>query len=419
MATSPRIVVVGSGFAGLETLFNLRMRLGRSAPLALVAENDQFLFKPNTIYIPFGKDPDRYVIPIGAALERRHIEFVKGRAHGVDVANARLQTDAGDVAYDHLVIASGASMRPEEVPGLAEHACTIWEPSEMLRLRAGLEKLVEDAGSGARQQVLFAVPPMNKCSGPLYEMVMMLDTWLGWQGVRSQVDVRYTTFEHSYIQAFGPRLHDTVQGEFERRGVTGEIEKSLVRVEAGRAYYADGEEVPFDLLISFPPYVASTSYEGLPADDRGFLTAQLGSRQVEQHPDIYAVGDAGNFPVKQAFLALLQADAAAEHLVQRVQGEEPHAAFDPVSMCIMEQFDKATFAQVPLELTGDADRPVRVREADWGLYKVGSGSVWRLGKKMLGSVLPARFKAGQPFHAGTTWEMMEGGLKVMAAAFAD
>ena len=34
------------------------------------------------------------------------------------------------------------------------------------------------------------------------------------------------------------------------------------------------------------------------------------------------MGDAGDLPVKQAFLAFLQADAAAEHLSARVLGME-------------------------------------------------------------------------------------------------
>jgi len=90
-----------------------------------------------------------------------------------------------------------------------------------------------------------------------------------------------------------------------------------------------------------------------------------------------------------------------------------------VSMCIMEMFDKATFAQVPLELTGDPARPVTVRPGADGDYKVGTGTIWRLGKKMLGTTVPMRFHAGEPFHAGLGWQMMEVGLKGMSSVLAD
>jgi hypothetical protein len=74
---------------------------------------------------------------------------------------------------------------------------------------------------------------------------------------------------------------------------------------------------------------------------------------------------------------------------------------------------------VPLRLTGDPALPVAVREDAIDRYRVGSGSVWRVGKKMLGAAIPERFSAGRPFHAGATWAVMEAGLKVMTAAFTD
>jgi sulfide:quinone oxidoreductase len=87
-------------------------------------------------------------------------------------------------------------------------------------------------------------------------------------------------------------------------------------------------------------------------------------------------------------------------------------------MCVMEEFDKATFAQVPLTVTGDPLQPVAVRAGAEDAYKVGVSPLWRVGKKMLGVYLPFRFRAGRPFHAGPPWRAMELGLKGMSAALA-
>jgi sulfide:quinone oxidoreductase len=87
-------------------------------------------------------------------------------------------------------------------------------------------------------------------------------------------------------------------------------------------------------------------------------------------------------------------------------------------MCVMEQLDKATFAQVPLRLTGNAQRPVEVRPDAGDLYKVGVSPLWRLGKKLLGLYLPMRFRAGEPFHAGTAWQAMDVGLHAMSGVLA-
>lgn len=415
----PRVLVLGGGFGGLETAFYLRKRLGKHVDLTLVSDRDQFLFKPNTIYIPFGKEPERFVFKLAPTMDRRQIRFVVGNATGIHPSAKEVVTSAGSLPYDYLVVATGAAMRAEEVRGLSEYANTIWTPDAMMELRISLMNTLDLARSGRRQQLLFLVPQNNKCAGPLYELVLMTDTWLRRNDARQAISITYATYERSYIQAFGPRLNDVVQGEFTRRGITGFRERRVASVEKGGVRFEDGGELPFDLLISFPPYVSAARFETLPSDERGFLRTALETRQVVGHPSIYAVGDAGDFPVKQAFLALLQADAVAEHISERVLGETPEARFDPVSMCIMEQFDKATFAQVPLELTSDPARPVAVREAQADLYKVGSGEIWRVGKKLLGTTLPARFRAGRPFHAGASWAAMEAGLHAMSSLFAD
>jgi NADH dehydrogenase FAD-containing subunit len=415
----PNVVVVGTGFAGLEAAFYLRKRLGKRVQISVVGENDTFLFKPNTIYIPFGKPPEAFVFPLRPAFDARHISFVQARVERVEAPRKKLRAGGQELSYDYLFLATGAAMRAEEIPGLAQHANTIWSPDEMLRLRASLERVLERARNGKLSRIRFLVPPRNKCSGPLYEMVMMLDTWLRRKGVRDKADIAYYTYEKGFIQAFGPRLDDVVTAEFARRGIAGHKGAIVERVDPGQIGMKDGSSEPFDLLVSFPPYVASTRFEGLPSDDRGFLITDTKTRQLQGQPDVYVVGDAGDFPIKQAFLALLQADAAAEHLAERILGEEASAAFDPVSMCIMEQFDKATFAQVPLRLTGDPELPVAVREDALDLYRVGSGGIWRMAKKMLGAAIPQRFTSGQPFHAGPTWTVMEAGVKVMAAAFTE
>ncbi len=418
-----RVAVVGGGFAGLESAFLLRKRLGPRADITLISKSESFLFKPNTIYIPFGADPTALLIPLDRPAAKRDIRVVHGAATSVDPDRRRI-TVAGDhlgeqVPYDFLVIASGADMRPQEIPGLADHAETIWTPAEMLSLRARVDDLVARGRSGDEQTVLFSVPPGNKCAGPLYEIVFMLETWLRRQKVRDRVRLVFTTYEETFIQAFGPKLHDVVREEFSSRGIEGHTGARLASVGVGEASYEDGATREHDLLVAFPPYVAAVRYPELPSEERGFLLTDLATRRVQGQEVIYAPGDAGDFPVKQAFLAFLQADAAAEAIAAEVLGAaELRSAFDPVSMCVMEELDKATFAQVPLELTGDESHPVAVRAEANGAYRVGVSPAWRLGKKLLGIYLPFRFRAGRPFHAGAPWHAMDVGLKGMSALLA-
>jgi sulfide:quinone oxidoreductase len=413
-----RVVVLGGGFGGLETAFYLRMLAGERTEITLVSDQKCFLFKPNSIYVPFGLDPDKLRVPLDKPTARKGIELVQAKAREIDPDKREVQLEGMSLPYDFLVVATGSGMRPSEIPGLAEHAISTWTPVDMLRLRAGFESLIEAAVHGERRRILFTVPPNNKCAGPLYEIVLMLDTWLRRKGARDSVEIVWSTYESSYIQAFGPRLHEVVSAEFERRGIVGHPDWAVDGVGPEFASFANGEQIGYDVLVAFPPYIASTPFAGLPADERGFLATELGSRRLVGHPEIFAVGDAGDFPVKQAFLAFLQADAAAAHLAGEVLGEQPRQSFDPVSMCVMEQFDKATFAQVPLRLTGDPAHPTEVRPDADGEYRVGSSKSWRMGKKMLGHSVPWRFSRGEPFHGGNFWRGMDTGLKAMSSLLA-
>ncbi|MFN7921176.1 MAG: FAD-dependent oxidoreductase [Bryobacteraceae bacterium] len=414
----PRVVVLGGGFAGLESAFYLRHKLHDKVDLTLVSDRDYFLFKPNTIYIPFGEDPEKFKIPLDKPTHRKDIRFVQGTAQAIMTDPRKVLVNGSEIPFDYLVVALGASMRPEEIPGMKEHAITVWTPEEMLRLRSAYLKLIEDGLAGRRRKLLFLIPPNNRCAGPLYEMVLMTDTWLREHAIRSEVEITWATYEDNYIQAFGPRLNTVVMEEFHRRGIHGIKSVLVSHIEPEHVHFRNGDVRPYDLLISFPPYIAHQWFQNLPTDQRGFIRVDRDTRRVQGFDRIFAVGDAADFPIKQAFLALLQADAAAEQIAAEIEHRQPELAFEPMSMCVMEEFDKATFAQVPLKYTDDPVKPVSVSLDDPEHYKVGVSPIWRMGKKVLGLYLPWRFGNGEPFHAGLAWDTMDLGLKVMSKVLA-
>jgi NADH dehydrogenase FAD-containing subunit len=407
MARKPRVVVLGGGFAGLESAFYLRHKLHERVDITLISDSNYFVFKPNSIYVPFGEDPEKLRTDLNEPTRRKNIDFIRARAERIDPEHGLVHLSHMEVAFDYLIVATGAAMRPLEVPGLSENAVTIWTSEDMMKLRGRYAKLVEAARGGQRQKLLFLIPPASLCPGPLYELALMTDTWLREQGVRDNVEIAWSTFEGTYAQAFGPRLNSVVEEEFESRGIHGHRSFAVERVEPGEVKYAHGRSLPFDLLVAFPPHVAANMFPVLPTDERGFIAVDPDSRRVAGYDRIFAVGDAADFPVKQAFLALLQADAAAEHIAADILQCDPELDFNPMNIYVMEQFDKAMFAQVPMRQTGvDLD--------DQEHYKVGVSPVWRAGKKFVGTYLPWRFGHGEPFHAGVGWEAMKLGLKAMS-----
>ena len=202
----------------METAFYLRHAAGRKLDLTLVSDDDHFLYRPNTIYIPFGTDPATLRIPLFKPALRKDIQLLLGRATEIDTDRCTVSVGSKEIPYDYLVVATGAAMRAEEIPGLGEHALTLWTIDEMLQLREKLRSMVE---SDKSQLMLFLVPPNNRCSGPLYEMALMVDTWLRREGARDRVFLSWATYEEAYLKAFGPRVNALIHDEFVERGIRG------------------------------------------------------------------------------------------------------------------------------------------------------------------------------------------------------
>ena len=178
MKSRANIVIAGGGFAGLESAFLLRAKLRERAQITLVSDQPNFLFKPNTIYIPFGGKLDPLLIPLSRPTAKRDIKLIEGSVGTVEPEAQRIDVDGRSLAYDFLVLATGAGMAADEIPGLQTHAETIWTPDEMASLGRPLAEAIGQAHNGDRQTILFTVPPGNKCAGPLYEIVLMTDTYL-------------------------------------------------------------------------------------------------------------------------------------------------------------------------------------------------------------------------------------------------
>jgi sulfide:quinone oxidoreductase len=419
-ATPPRVLVLGAGVAALETAFLLEQRLSGRIELAVVCDQDDFVLRPNLVYVPFGADPVTSTIDATDALLRKGIQSTPGRVAGVDADTGHVRLAGGTrLAYEHLVIATGAAPRMQEIPGLADHAIGIWDSDGMLALQERFARVRGRAREGTRQRVVFVVPRHCQSSSPLYEIALMLDTWLRRENARGNVEVVFITDEDAFAQPCGPRMHEVLEREFAEREIKACTSQRLIEVHEHEASFAEGRDERFDLLVTAPPNAPAVRYEGLPLDDRGFLRVESATRQVIGHPELYAPGDAGDFPVKDAFLGLLQADAVADHLSAIVTAGTFKRPFDAVSVQILDMLDRAAFAQLPLEATGDPDHPVRLRAGADGEYKVGVSPVWRAGKRMFSSYLLMRFAAGEPFHAGAGWRFMDLGVRAMAGMLAE
>jgi len=140
MAPKKKIVVIGAGFGGLTAVQRLK---NADAEITLIDKRNHHLFQPLLYQVATaGLSPSDIAWPIRSILAKQdNARVVLGDVTDVDVSAKQVHTEAGDYAYDHLIIATGAR---HSYFGKDE-----WEPSA-----PGLKRIID--ATEIRKRVLMA-----------------------------------------------------------------------------------------------------------------------------------------------------------------------------------------------------------------------------------------------------------------------
>lgn len=290
-----RVVVVGGSFSGVNAAYQLRRKLGDRVDVTVISAEADFTFIPSLPWVMMGwRKPDAIKVAMAGPLGRKGVLFVHDRATVVD-PQAQTVATAGDrvFSYDYLVLATGADLDWSNVPGSdpAEgtvHTCFTVEQALVAR-EAVARFLASDGG-----RAVIGANPGASCSGPAYEIIMMLETALRRQKRRHLFDLHLVTPEpflgHFGVNGIG-NMSRMMEDEFLSRHLNWTTNAALRAVEPGRAILTDGTELPFDLAVLIPAFYGAQvirDVDGL-GNPRGFIPTDQHLRSTK-YPNIYAVG---------------------------------------------------------------------------------------------------------------------------------
>lgn len=152
--TRPRVVVVGSGFAGLGVLRYLEARLpAQAADLELISPVDHLLYTSLLPQVSAGDiEPRHLAVSVLRALRRTVLRL--GHAVDVDLPGRTVTVLSPDgsrgwVGWDRLVLAPGSLTRTFDIPGLSEHALGLKNLAEAVYLRDHVLRQLELADACA------------------------------------------------------------------------------------------------------------------------------------------------------------------------------------------------------------------------------------------------------------------------------
>jgi sulfide:quinone oxidoreductase len=179
-----KIVVLGGGVGGTLTANLLSKELGREARITVVDPTGMHVYQPGFLYLALGQANGRWLARDERTLLRRDVDLAIERAVRIDPDAGSVQLErGGSLDWDYLVIATGARLVPEEIPGLNEGAFGFYSLEDAERLREELRRF-----RGGRVKVGIAGIPY-KCPPAPVEFVFMLDQYLRRRGLRERSEI--------------------------------------------------------------------------------------------------------------------------------------------------------------------------------------------------------------------------------------
>jgi NADH dehydrogenase len=342
----PRILVVGSGFAGLECAIRLERRLGPAeADIHLVSPRGYQLYLPLLPHVAAGVlTPTSVTVPIRRLLHRTTV--IPGGVIGIDTAAkaavVRKITDEEVVErYDYLVIAAGSVTRTFDIPGLTQHGRGMKTLAEAAYLRDHVISQLDLAAASNDE----AERAARLCFVVVGGGYAGTETAACLQRLTTAALGRYPRLDPSLIQwhlidiapKLMPELGDKLGAKalevVRRRGVQVSLGVSVKEVTRDTVTFTDGRTLPSRTLVwtagvAASPLIRTLDRETvkgrLVVDDRmrvPGLDGVFALGDAAAVPDIVTGGDAICPPTAQH--AMRQGRAVAENVVSVLRGEAP------------------------------------------------------------------------------------------------
>jgi len=346
------IVIVGGGTGGTVLANDLADRLepeldAGDVRITLVNDDPDHVYKPVWLYVPFGqREPEDGRRRLRSLVDDA-VDVRIDRVTDIDTDAQQLRYHEGDepVDYDYLVLATGSTLAPEEIPGLAEAGHDYYSEEGSEALREELLSFTEG------DLVLSVIGTPHMCPAAPLEFVFMTDDWFRERGLREDVDITYT---YPIQRVHGnPHIAEWAQPIMEERDIEIETFFNAESVDPASETITsmEGTDLDYDLLVTIPPHRGIDLIAEAGLGDKGWVEVDKHTLEAEAAENVYALGDTADTGVPNAgSVAHYQAGVVGQRLASEIRGRPATATYDGKTLCFIETgMDAASFVEFDYE----------------------------------------------------------------------
>ena len=375
---SNEVLILGGGSGGLATAGRLKELLGDKISITVIDKQRSFVMGFSLLRVMTGEKTEQEVTVPKEKVSQKGIKFINTEVNRIDVNNGIVRTDQGEFVYDYLVVALGAELAPEKIPGF-ESAFHMYTLEDAKKLRDALSSF----RGGSIRLVVSSTP--FKCPPAPYEAAMLIDDHLRNKGLRDKSDIQIFTPEPQPMPIAGPEVGNTVVSMLNEKGIGfhSNTKVSLIDGSSKQIVFENGSREKYDLLIAIPPHTTPKVIResGGLADASEWISVDPKNMQTK-YDRVYAIGDvaavklpSGMMLPKAATFAFGQAEIVAFNIASSVLGTETRS-WDGFGECFIETgsgnagYGSGSFYASPKPVINlqIPSKELRERKDVWGNY---------------------------------------------------
>ncbi|MFB5622365.1 MAG: NAD(P)/FAD-dependent oxidoreductase [Nitrosarchaeum sp.] len=349
MSNIPHVLILGGGFGGLSAANEIRNNLSSSQiKITVIDKKDWFMVGFAKLWIIKGTRTFENSIGSLNELTKKEINFLKEEILQIDLQNKTVKTTTKILQYDFLIIAMGAVLAPEKIPGLTENGMNLYDHNHLTEIHNKLKKMK----SGNIAISIMGMP--YKCPPAPFEASLLIDSLLREEGVRDSVQIHFYSPAPITLPAAGPEISQQILDLINSENIIFHDTCKIKSVEKNKLIFQNSE-ASFDLLLAVPPHIApKVIYDSGLAKEGGFISINRDCKTPFEN--VYAVGDVTTLTVtdnmavpKAGVFAEGEAITVAQNIISKIQSKKDSLLFDGKGGCFIESGrDTASIIEVDM-----------------------------------------------------------------------
>ena len=336
---TPHIVIIGAGFAGLETARGLA-----NAPvrITLIDRNNHHLFQPLLYQVAIaGLLPSQIAQPIRTIFRRqKNLTFQMGDVTAVDLREKFIKLNGSVIAFDYLVISAGARTNFFGFNTLEEHGLQLKDLDTAVKTRNHLLSMFEQAsheGDAEKRKAMLTFvivgggPTGVETAGALSELITHVMKKDYPRLNLSDAQVILLEADPNLISPYPDELRKATLRLLQNKKVDVRLNTKMLDFNGQRVRLGDGASIETQTLIWTAGAKAAEIIDSLGVEQASMGRVRVTpSLQLPLFPDAFVIGDAaflvnGNgqpLPMLST-VAIQQGQTAAKNIRRMVDGKLP------------------------------------------------------------------------------------------------